>query len=100
MSDSASEKIVDVANEVDQSTATDPLGAAGQRIMNPLYNGLSESTEAASGIIANFFGNLFEIMNKDLSVVGDGILQENLGDLLSLEKIKDLENDSGTYTDI
>jgi type II secretory pathway pseudopilin PulG len=94
MSDSAFEKLVNVANEVDQSTATDPLGAAGQRIMNPLYNGLSESTEAASGIIANFFGNLFEIMNKDLSVVGDGILQENLGDLLSLEKIKDLETTS------
>jgi len=94
MSESASEKLVDTANEVSQSVATDPASLAEQQIMNPLYNGLTKSTEAASGIIANFFGNLFEIMNKDLSVVGDGILQENLGDLLSLEKIKDLETTS------
>jgi|LakMenEpi03Aug12_release.lakeMendotaPanAssembly.Ray.scaffolds.fasta_scaffold455632_2 hypothetical protein len=88
------EQIEEIANEVQQTPPTDALSAAEQQVMNPIYNGLTKSTEAGAGIIANFLGNIFEIANKDLSKFGNGALQENLGRPLSLKKIKDMETTS------
>jgi len=70
---------------------TDPLSQSLGDVADPLLSGANKSLEIGVDEVAKFLGNIANILNKDITELGGGILTRDLTDIEYKQKLENIE---------
>ena len=81
-------KIVNIAQNLNQ---TDPLTQTLDNAAGPLVTGANESLVRVVDDVSKLLGNFANILNKDITEIGGGILTRDITDIEYKKKLEDIE---------